>query len=183
MRDLLNGIYNKVISFFSASKEEGENASKEQAYNRLKLVLMHDRAGLSEGTLQMMRSELIEVISKYMEIDTEALDLKLETEGESIALMLGIPVIRAKSEEEIQQAVDASKEDELNTCDKVDEAAENETGAEEASDCTEASDTNEDASGNNVDCAENEKNEQSDIDEEEKTEKKSSSKKSKKKNK
>jgi len=153
MRGLLNGIYNKVLSFFSTAKEE-DGASKEQAYNRLKLVLMHDRAGLSESTLQMMRGELIDVISKYMEIDTEALDLKLESEGESIALMLGIPVIRAKTEEEIQEAIAKAqnKESEEETCegegDCQEEACE-EKNPDCEGDCQEAENSSEADEGEN----------------------------------
>ncbi len=70
--------------------------SKNSACNRLKLVLMHDRSNLSPGTLQEMKDELVDVIARYVEIDRDALDLNLESEDNSIALIANIPVLRAK---------------------------------------------------------------------------------------
>lgn len=70
-----------------------------EACNRLKLVLMHDRTRLSPGLLEQMRDELVEVISKYVEIDRDALDLNLETESDTIALVANIPILRARSPE------------------------------------------------------------------------------------
>jgi len=102
MRDILTDIYNKVLNFFQGEKE-GEN-SKEIASNRLKLVLMQDRTNLDTATLEKMRVELVDVISRYVEIDQEAFNVNLAGEGDSIALMLNIPVIRAKTHEEIEAA-------------------------------------------------------------------------------
>lgn len=101
MRDILADIYNKVLNFFQA---EREGNSKDIATNRLKLVLMQDRTNLDSLTLEKMRNELIDVISKYVEIDKEALGLNLAGEGHSMALMLNIPVLRAKTQEEINEA-------------------------------------------------------------------------------
>ena len=100
MRELIAELYNKVVTFFQTDKEEGN--SKVIASNRLKLVLMQDRTNLDSSTLEKMRVELVEVISKYVEIDKEEFAVNLENAGESVALMLNIPVIRAKSVEEIE---------------------------------------------------------------------------------
>ncbi len=108
MRDFLTDFYNKVINFFQAEKVEGEN-TKETAKNRLKLVLMQDRSNLEPEVMAQLREELIEVISKYIVIDKEALGLNLDGDGESMALMLNIPVIRAKKPEEIQEALEEAK--------------------------------------------------------------------------
>jgi cell division topological specificity factor len=94
---------NRLISATLNSKEEGSN-SKEDACNRLKLVLMHDRSKLPPATLEKMRDELVKVISKYVEIDKETLDLNLASEGNSIALVASIPVLRHKKQEEIDAA-------------------------------------------------------------------------------
>ncbi len=109
MKDFLTDFYNKVVNFFQAEKVEGEN-TKETAKNRLKLVLMQDRSNLEPETMAQLREELIEVISKYIVIDKEALGLNLDGDGESMALMLNIPVVRAKTSEEIQEALKAAKE-------------------------------------------------------------------------
>lgn len=108
MKDFLTDFYNKVINFFQSEKIEGEN-TKETAKNRLKLVLMQDRSNLEPETMAQLREELIEVISKYIVIDKESLGLNLDGNGESMALMLNIPVIRAKKPEEIREALEAAK--------------------------------------------------------------------------
>lgn len=70
--------------------------SKDDACNRLKLVLMHDRSKLSPGTLEKMKDELVDVISRYVDIDRKALDLNLESESNTIALVASIPILRSK---------------------------------------------------------------------------------------
>lgn len=110
MRDIFTDLYKKVIGFFQATQdvEEKENA-KDVARNRLKLVLMQDRTNLTPYLLERMRGEMIEVLSKYVEMDKDELELNFEQEGDSMALMLSIPVLRAKDEEEIQAAIDAEE--------------------------------------------------------------------------
>lgn len=112
MKDILTDLYNKVINFFQAEKIESEN-TKETAKNRLRLVLMQDRSNLEPETMAQLREELIEVISKYIVIDKEALGLNLDGDGESMALMLNIPVVRAKKPEEIREALEEAKAKQL----------------------------------------------------------------------
>jgi cell division topological specificity factor len=73
-------------------------SAKEEAKNRLQLVLMHDRTRLSPTLMESMRDELVEVISKYVEIDKSALNLSLEQEADTIALVANISVVRANRE-------------------------------------------------------------------------------------
>ena len=100
---LFSDIYNTVAKFFRPQEEQGD-ASKSVATNRLKLVLMQDRTNLTPKILEQMRGELIDLLSRYVELDKELLELNFEQEGEQVALMLSIPVIRAKDEEEIEAA-------------------------------------------------------------------------------
>jgi len=106
---LFSDLYNTLSKFFH-TQEETENASKSVATNRLKLVLMQDRTNLTPRILEQMRSELIELLSRYVELDKELLDLNFEQEGDQVALMLSIPVIRAKDEEEIDAAIKEHEE-------------------------------------------------------------------------
>ena len=101
---LFSDIYNTVAKFFRPQEEQGD-ASKSVATNRLKLVLMQDRTNLTPKILEQMRGELIDLLSRYVELDKELLELNFEQEGEQVALMLSIPVIRAKDEEEIEAAL------------------------------------------------------------------------------
>lgn len=51
--------------------------SKDVAKDRLKLVLIHDRANCSTKVLEMMKNDIIQVIAKYMDIDNEELDIQI----------------------------------------------------------------------------------------------------------
>ena len=109
---LFTDIYNTVAKFFRQSDEPvAGDASKAVATNRLKLVLMQDRTNLTPRVLEQMRSELVDLLSKYLEMDKELLELNFEQEGDQVALMLSIPVIRAKDEDEIEEAIAASEEE------------------------------------------------------------------------
>ncbi|MFH0702577.1 MAG: cell division topological specificity factor MinE [bacterium] len=99
---ILNEIVNDIVSICSKflvgniTVKNSSLSSKDDACNRLKLVLMHDRSKLGIGTLEKMKDELVDVISRYVEIDREALDLNLESESNTIALVANIPILRSK---------------------------------------------------------------------------------------
>jgi len=67
-------------------------ASKEVARERLRLVLIHDRASVSPEFLNSLKEDLIKVIRGYLDIDEEALEVNLENEKNSIALVANIPI-------------------------------------------------------------------------------------------
>ena len=134
MRDnIFTELYNKLLGFFRQAEEE--ESAKDVACNRLRVVLMQDRTNLTPQILERMRGELVELLSKYLEMDKEALELNLEQEGDQMALMLSIPVIRAKDEEEIEQALaeaEAKKADEAEEeAEEVEEVEETEEVSEE----------------------------------------------------
>ncbi len=72
--------------------------SGQQAVDRLKLVLVSDRANCSPEIMEQMKNDIIQVISKYVEIDVEGLDIKItQTESETRngavpALYANIPI-------------------------------------------------------------------------------------------
>jgi cell division topological specificity factor len=78
------------------------DSSKDIAKERLKLVLIHDRANVSPQFLEMIKGELIQVISDYMEIDEKGLEVKLtrtrrEYDNSTVpALVANIPIKRMK---------------------------------------------------------------------------------------
>ncbi|MBQ8169025.1 cell division topological specificity factor MinE [bacterium] len=134
MRDnIFTELYNKLLGFFRQAEEE--ESAKDVACNRLRVVLMQDRTNLTPQILERMRGELVELLSKYLEMDKEALELNLEQEGDQMALMLSIPVIRAKDEEEIEQAL---AEEEAKKAEEADDKTEKETNEEEVSETAEA---------------------------------------------
>lgn len=105
MKEIFTDLYKKVLGFFQ-TQEKTHDESKNVAVNRMKLVLMQDRTNLTPYLLEKMRGEMIDVLAKYVEMDKDALELNFEQEGDQMALMLSIPVIRAKDEEEIKAALD-----------------------------------------------------------------------------
>ena len=75
----------------------GDNkSSKDVAKERLQLVLIHDRASLSPGMVEDLRKDLIEVISKYMDIDEAGLDVQMESRDEIAMLEVNIPIAKVK---------------------------------------------------------------------------------------
>lgn len=76
--------------------------SKDIAKERLKLVLIHDRANVSPQFLEMIKGEIIGVISDYMDIDELGLEIKLtrtkrDVDGASVpALVANIPIKKMK---------------------------------------------------------------------------------------
>lgn len=150
MKDLFANLYNKVLSFFHQSENKDRESAKDVACNRLKLVLMQDRTNLSPAIMDRMRNELIDLLSKYLELDKELLDLNFEQEDEQMALMLSIPVIRAKEESEILALLEAEEVDENEGVNKeeVDEEEDEESESDDDSDDTqeESDESEEDAS-------------------------------------
>ena len=79
-----------------------EEKSKKVAKERLKLVLVHDRADLSPKFLDMIKGDIIRVISEYADIDEEGLDIKLTRMKRDIdsstisALVANIPILKVK---------------------------------------------------------------------------------------
>lgn len=75
-----------------------KKSSGTMAKDRLKFVLVSDRANCSPETMEMIKNDIIAVISKYMEIDTDGLDIQItqtESEGNNgnvPALYANIPI-------------------------------------------------------------------------------------------
>ena len=75
-----------------------KNSSGDVAKDRLKLLLISDRANCSPEIMELIKNDIIKVISKYMEIDCDGLDIQItqtESEGENgrvPALCANIPI-------------------------------------------------------------------------------------------
>ena len=72
--------------------------SGDVAKDRLKLLLVSDRANCSPDAMELIKNDIINVISKYMIIDTDGLDIQItQTESDSNngmvpALSANIPI-------------------------------------------------------------------------------------------
>ena len=128
MKTLIADIYNRIVEFFQAEKSGN---TSECATNRLQVILMHDRTKLDPLIMNKMREELIEVFSKYVVIDKEELEIGLKNEGDAVALMLNIPVVRSKTEEELEEIRKKLQEEEAKVSDDEDEENDDEITEEE----------------------------------------------------
>ena len=70
----------------------GKPSSREVAKGRLHLVLAHDRVGLEGGKLQEMRREIADVISRYVPIDLDAVEIQIETKSRATELKVSSPL-------------------------------------------------------------------------------------------
>lgn len=69
-----------------------DRRSAEQAKERLKLVLIHDRTDLTPGALDALKDELIKVISRHVSIDPDAVRIEMSQEGREQRLIADIPL-------------------------------------------------------------------------------------------
>ena len=99
-------MFENIKNIFKKNKRKEllKSSSKDTAKERLHLVLMQDRANVSADFLDLMRKEIIEVIKKYIDIDEEAMDVRLGSETNedgtqgAPALYANIPIINIKDE-------------------------------------------------------------------------------------
>jgi len=85
-----------LLEFISRMLGKESASSKTVAKERLRLVLVHDRASISPAMLNSLRADLIKVISNYMEIDEDALEFNLCQDDREVALVANIPVVKMK---------------------------------------------------------------------------------------
>ena len=64
-------------------------SSSEKAHKRLKFVLIHDRANVSPEVMEHIKNDIIKVISNYMEIDKQAMEISLENDADAVAWQHG----------------------------------------------------------------------------------------------
>lgn len=79
----------------------GRNTSKgsgSTAKDRLQFVLVHDRINLPPEKLREMKEEILAVISKYVSVDRERVDIALEQRERNSKIIAEIPFARQPSE-------------------------------------------------------------------------------------
>jgi len=65
---------------------------------RLKLILAHDRAAIEPQVFENMRHEIMRVVSKYVELDENTLDIRLESDKRMTALIANLPIRMVREE-------------------------------------------------------------------------------------
>ena len=132
-------MFENIMGFFKKlNKKNGQiesKANKDEAKERLHLVLMQDRANVSADFLDMMRQEIIDVIKKYIDVDEKEIDVRLTNKQNSDgttgapALYANIPIISIKNENKNKKdknTKDETSNDESNSDSEYNEKEDNE---------------------------------------------------------
>ncbi len=70
----------------------GQSNSGATAKERLRLVLMTDHLALAPELIDQMKRDLVEVISRYVEVDQEKVEVNFEREDKALAMLANIPI-------------------------------------------------------------------------------------------
>ncbi len=83
----------RLLDLFRRRSQSTQNIAAE----RLRLVLTHDRANISPGMLEVLKDEIIAVISKHLDIDIDKVVVNFTEDNRETRLMADIPVHTARS--------------------------------------------------------------------------------------
>lgn len=78
------------MAFFNRDITSGQ--SKEIAKDRLRFVLIHDRSKINPEVIGKIREEMLEVISKYLNVDMAACEIQLKNQRRETILEANIPI-------------------------------------------------------------------------------------------
>ena len=83
----LNEVMNRLNRFF------GRENSGATAKERLRLVLMSDHLSLAPDMVEAMKRDLVEVVSRYVEVDRDKIDVRFEHQDSVFAMLANVPII------------------------------------------------------------------------------------------
>ncbi len=66
--------------------------SATSAKERLQLVLIHDRTDLTPAELTTLKDEILQVIARHVDFDSDAVQIAVEHDGRSQRLVADIPL-------------------------------------------------------------------------------------------
>ena len=80
-------MFDFLKSLFKPAPSSGETAKE-----RLRLVLLSDHLSLAPEVIESLKRDLLEVISRYLEIDSEHADVTFEQREREVAMLASIPI-------------------------------------------------------------------------------------------
>lgn len=102
---MLKELLNKIFPWSDSKR------TRYKAKNRLQLVIAHDRAGINPELLDKMREEILAVVTRYLDVDTNEMELAIDSSDRLTALTANFPIKKVKrtlSESEQQNVVKPS---------------------------------------------------------------------------
>lgn len=69
-----------------------EPSSANRAKDRLRLVLINDRTDLSGAAMENLKDDLLEVLSRYIQIDPDRIKINITQDGRQQRLIADIPI-------------------------------------------------------------------------------------------
>jgi cell division topological specificity factor len=71
----------------------GQSGSSTTAKERLRLVLMTDHLELSPELIEAMKRDLVDVISRHVEVDRDKIEVNFERQDSALAMLANIPIL------------------------------------------------------------------------------------------
>lgn len=84
---MLSGLFKRFTS---------KKTSKDDAKKRLQFSLIYDKLEVNDTTLTDLQQDIVDVISKYFEIDKDSLELKVKRDENVSALVFNTPILHVK---------------------------------------------------------------------------------------
>ncbi len=84
---MLDGIFRKIF---------GKSDSKDVAKKRLKFALIYDKLEVTDDILDNLHRDIVEVVSRYFEIDKDAFKMEVRRSNDISALVVNTPIIAAR---------------------------------------------------------------------------------------
>lgn len=76
--------------------EQSPLGSKDIAKERLRLVLLHDRASVTPQYMDLLKDDMVKAVSNYLEINEQEMQVNLNREEQTVTLVANIPVSAVK---------------------------------------------------------------------------------------
>src|SRR5512136_1607562 len=87
------GFFDRIIDRIFGHTTKSADTAKE----RLQFVLAHDRSDITPETLSILKDEIVNVISRHVEIDREHVEVTITTAANISRLVANIPVVNPRA--------------------------------------------------------------------------------------